>query len=245
MTEPAPARPPQVTMAGWVTILGSAAVVLTVFDLIANLRSIDTRERVQKAISEPPLDGMGIDTAAGAVGHARAGDGRGRLCHRRRDPRVARAASQQAGTAVALGARGTAVPRGPGHRRLPVVDGRRGRGDAVDPPGPRLVRRTRHRSAVPDRTGSAPTGRTPSGPARTRRPRRPRPRRTRASAARAARPARQPEPAEPASTGRTSRAPRSTARGTRPAGRLPSSGAHRTRCPVRHRPAQARSSRPA
>ena len=49
-------------MAGWVTILGSAAVVLTVFDLIANLRSIDTRERVQKALSEPPLDGMGIDT---------------------------------------------------------------------------------------------------------------------------------------------------------------------------------------
>ena len=49
-------------MAGWVTILGSAAVVLTVFDLMANLRSLDTRERVQKAISEPPLDGMGIDT---------------------------------------------------------------------------------------------------------------------------------------------------------------------------------------
>jgi hypothetical protein len=48
-------------MAGWVTILGSAAVVLTVFDLIANLRSIDTRERVQKALSEPPLDGTGID----------------------------------------------------------------------------------------------------------------------------------------------------------------------------------------
>lgn len=48
-------------MAGWVTILGSAAVVLTVFDLIANLRSIDTRERVQKALSEPPLDGMGVD----------------------------------------------------------------------------------------------------------------------------------------------------------------------------------------
>ncbi|MET1060537.1 MAG: hypothetical protein ABWX84_13130 [Nocardioides sp.] len=62
MTDSAPARPPQVTMAGWVTILGSAAVVLTVFDLIANLRSLDTRERVQKALSEPPLDGMGIDT---------------------------------------------------------------------------------------------------------------------------------------------------------------------------------------
>ena len=61
MTESASARPPQVTMAGWVTILGSAAVVLTVFDLVANLRSIDTRERVQQAISEPPLDGLGID----------------------------------------------------------------------------------------------------------------------------------------------------------------------------------------
>ena len=61
MSESAPNRPPQVTMAGWVTILGSAAVVLTVFDLVANLRSIDTRERVQKALSEPPLDGTGID----------------------------------------------------------------------------------------------------------------------------------------------------------------------------------------
>ncbi len=61
MTDSASARPPQVTMAGWVTILGSAAVVLTVFDLVANLRSIDTRERVQQAISEPPLDGLGID----------------------------------------------------------------------------------------------------------------------------------------------------------------------------------------
>ncbi|RYP86667.1 hypothetical protein EKO23_08320 [Nocardioides guangzhouensis] len=60
MSDTAPNRPPQVTMAGWVTILGSAAVVLTVFDLVANLRSIDTRERVQKALSEPPLDGTGI-----------------------------------------------------------------------------------------------------------------------------------------------------------------------------------------
>ena len=60
MSDAAPNRPPQVTMAGWVTILGSAAVVLTVFDLIANLRSIDTRERVQKMLSEPPLDGTGL-----------------------------------------------------------------------------------------------------------------------------------------------------------------------------------------
>jgi hypothetical protein len=48
-------------MAGWVTILGSAAIVITVFDLIANLRSIDTRERVQRVLSEPPLKGTGFD----------------------------------------------------------------------------------------------------------------------------------------------------------------------------------------
>lgn len=56
----APARPPQVTLAGWVTILGSVFVVFSVFEFIANLRSIDTRERVQDTLADPPFDGMGV-----------------------------------------------------------------------------------------------------------------------------------------------------------------------------------------
>jgi hypothetical protein len=55
------ARPPQVTMAGWVTIVGSVFVVLAMYDAVANLRTIETRERVSDLLSEPPLDGSGLD----------------------------------------------------------------------------------------------------------------------------------------------------------------------------------------
>jgi hypothetical protein len=53
-------RPPQVTMAGWVTIIGSVFVVIGVWDVVANLRSLDTRERVEKMLSESPMNGTGI-----------------------------------------------------------------------------------------------------------------------------------------------------------------------------------------
>jgi hypothetical protein len=53
-------RPPQVTMAGWVAIVGSVFVVIGVWEVIANLRSLDTRERVEKMLSESPMDGTGI-----------------------------------------------------------------------------------------------------------------------------------------------------------------------------------------
>ncbi|GGO93280.1 hypothetical protein GCM10011584_31620 [Nocardioides phosphati] len=61
MTENATAdRPPQVTVAGWVTMSGSAFLVLGMFDHVARLRSIDSRESIAKAISEPPFDGLGL-----------------------------------------------------------------------------------------------------------------------------------------------------------------------------------------
>ncbi|MBD8868228.1 hypothetical protein [Nocardioides donggukensis] len=53
-------RPPQVTMAAWVTIVGSAFLVLTVFDTVANLRSLDTRTSVEETLGSPPLDGLGL-----------------------------------------------------------------------------------------------------------------------------------------------------------------------------------------
>ena len=86
-------------MAGWVTILGSAAIVITVFDLIANLRSIDTRERVQRVLSEPPLKGTGFDVQQVLDGDARPGPRRRRLRHRRGDPGRPRAAPQPAAPA--------------------------------------------------------------------------------------------------------------------------------------------------
>jgi len=53
-------RPPQVTMAGWVTIVGSVFVVIGVWEVIANLRSLDTRESVEQMLSEAPMKGSGI-----------------------------------------------------------------------------------------------------------------------------------------------------------------------------------------
>lgn len=54
------ARPRQVTMAGWVIILGAVLVVLSAFDQIAALTSLDTRERIEEALSEPPADALGL-----------------------------------------------------------------------------------------------------------------------------------------------------------------------------------------
>lgn len=70
MTQNATAdRPPQVTVAGWVTIAGSVFLVLGMFDQIGRLRSIDNRESIARALDEPPLDGlgMGVDAALSAL----------------------------------------------------------------------------------------------------------------------------------------------------------------------------------
>lgn len=48
------ARPPQVTMAAWVTMVGSVFVVLYAFEVVANLGTIQTREQVEEVLSSPP-----------------------------------------------------------------------------------------------------------------------------------------------------------------------------------------------
>ena len=53
-------RPNQVTMAGWMVMVGSVIVVITVFDQLAGLRSVEMREGVQKFLSEPPGEGLGL-----------------------------------------------------------------------------------------------------------------------------------------------------------------------------------------
>ncbi|MFI2707365.1 hypothetical protein ACH5WX_07455, partial [Nocardioides sp. CER28] len=53
-------RPRQVTIAASMIVAGSAAVVLTVFQQIAGLHSIDTRDTVEKMLGEPPFDTMGV-----------------------------------------------------------------------------------------------------------------------------------------------------------------------------------------
>ena len=50
-------------MAGWVTIVGSVLVVLSVFAQISTLESLDTRRSLEELLAEPPADGLGIEVA--------------------------------------------------------------------------------------------------------------------------------------------------------------------------------------
>ena len=55
-----PPRPRQVTLAGWMIMLGSAVVVFTAFERVSGLRSIESQEAVADFISEPPGDALGL-----------------------------------------------------------------------------------------------------------------------------------------------------------------------------------------
>ena len=60
----APPRPPQVTLAAMMIMGGSALVVVTVFERVAGLHSLETREAVQRFLAEPPADELGLDVPA-------------------------------------------------------------------------------------------------------------------------------------------------------------------------------------
>jgi hypothetical protein len=60
MAEPKPARPSQVTLAGWLVVIGSAVVVLMAFSQVAGLRSLETREAIEDYLSKPPGDSLGL-----------------------------------------------------------------------------------------------------------------------------------------------------------------------------------------
>ncbi|MEP9382269.1 hypothetical protein [Nocardioides sp. KR10-350] len=53
-------RPSQVTLAGWLIVGGSLAALVTVYEQLSRLHSLDTRESIQKTLSEPPFDAVGI-----------------------------------------------------------------------------------------------------------------------------------------------------------------------------------------
>lgn len=57
---PVPTRPRQVTMAAWLIMGGSVLVVVMVFERVAGLHSLETRQSVQKFLAEPPGDDLGI-----------------------------------------------------------------------------------------------------------------------------------------------------------------------------------------
>ena len=61
MTAPAvPPRPRQVTLAAGLIMGGSVLVVLTVFDRIAGLHTLETRQSIEKFLAEPPGNDLGL-----------------------------------------------------------------------------------------------------------------------------------------------------------------------------------------
>ena len=55
-----PARPPQVTAAAWMIMVGSVFVVLMVWDRIAGLHSLDTRKALETFLNEPRVKDSGL-----------------------------------------------------------------------------------------------------------------------------------------------------------------------------------------
>ncbi|WP_296606274.1 hypothetical protein [Nocardioides sp.] len=60
MNQPAPTRPRQVTLAGWLIMIGSLIVVAMVFDRVGALHTLETRESVEKFLAEPPGSDLGV-----------------------------------------------------------------------------------------------------------------------------------------------------------------------------------------
>ena len=60
MSQSTPARPAQVTLAGWLVVGGSVLVVLLAFSEVAGLRSLETREAVEDYLTRPPGDSLGL-----------------------------------------------------------------------------------------------------------------------------------------------------------------------------------------
>ena len=66
MSEPLP-RPAWVSMAAWMIMGGSVLMVVTVFETITSLNTLETREAVAQFLSEPPGEGLGLDVPGALV----------------------------------------------------------------------------------------------------------------------------------------------------------------------------------
>lgn len=64
VSKDAPTRPPQATAAGWTVLIGGVLVVLTAFESIGSMRSLETRQAVEEFLAEPPGSGLGLGVEA-------------------------------------------------------------------------------------------------------------------------------------------------------------------------------------
>ena len=55
------ARPRQVTTAAWLIMGGSLLLVLAAFQTVSGLHTLETRETIERVLSEQPLAGTGLD----------------------------------------------------------------------------------------------------------------------------------------------------------------------------------------
>lgn len=62
MSEPPRDRPRQVTLAGWLLMVGSAFVVVLVYQRVAGLHSLETQQAVDRFLSEPPGADLGLSS---------------------------------------------------------------------------------------------------------------------------------------------------------------------------------------
>lgn len=60
MPAEAPQRPGQATLAGWLIIGGSIVLVLSAWQRIASLNTLEVQEEFARVLSEPPVDGSGL-----------------------------------------------------------------------------------------------------------------------------------------------------------------------------------------
>lgn len=60
MSESSPSRPRQVSFAAWLIMGGSLFVLVSAFEQMAGVQSLDTRRAVQDFLAEPPADGLGV-----------------------------------------------------------------------------------------------------------------------------------------------------------------------------------------
>ena len=61
---PAPSRPRQVTLAAWLIMGGSVLVVLTAFQRVSGLHSLETRQAVERFLAGPPGADLGVSTSS-------------------------------------------------------------------------------------------------------------------------------------------------------------------------------------
>lgn len=48
-------------MAGWMVVIGSLFSIVTAFEVLGRVRSLETREAIERFLAEPPGSGMGLD----------------------------------------------------------------------------------------------------------------------------------------------------------------------------------------